>query len=260
ENMEGADRPSVGSVSGFALFNLRVLDKGRVYPAHELAYILENNIEGLKDLSAEIKKNISPRAYNIVLPPILGVSTSDKIIAFITESTGCKVFEAITFNNSIISNRFYHILKRYIEREGLKVIYDKIRKINKENDIITTITTDNFEICPEVVVLISERFVEEGLTIRENRVVEPIFNLPVFFNNSKNDISYFTEENIWGKHNIFSCGIKTDENFMPIDIYGDTVYKNLYSIGSIIINNLDPLKNLFDVFKLYTILRKRFNK
>ncbi|MCX7958452.1 MAG: hypothetical protein N3B13_05330 [Deltaproteobacteria bacterium] len=258
ENLQDITEPSANN--NFDSFKIKILHKDKIYSVSELASILDREDEGLKNLADEINKYRKESNSLLVLPPVLGMSRTEYITDYLSKDTGSRIFEALTFNPTVITRRFYNILRKYREKENIKVIYENIIKTKIEHKYIKNITTDNYQITPEIVILASERFVEGGLSIRENKVCEPLFNLPVFFRKNKNDISYFTEEDILGSHNFLSCGIKTDDNFKPVDIFGYPSYQNLCSIGSIIINNQDILKNLCDVGILFSIIKNTLSK
>ncbi|MGC9044177.1 MAG: hypothetical protein ACP5KG_10010 [Myxococcota bacterium] len=259
ENLQDTIKVTLDNNSQWEIINLDILQKDRIYSIYELAATLEDDEEALKSLARDIRSKLVGNGGIIVLPPFLGIHKADKIYESLKSITGRKIFEALTLNPAVISKRFFNIQKGFEEKEGIEVIYDKIYKVYLEQDKINYITCNNYEIYPEIVVLISERFVEEGLTIRDNKVVEPIFNLPVFFTNSKNEISYFTEENIFASHNIFNCGIKINEGFVPLNIYGYQIFQNLYAGGSIILNSTDILKNLIDIYRLFQIIKERLS-
>lgn len=260
ENLQDTITPIKEPDRQIELLKIRVLQKERIYSIYELASILENDNESLKAIAQELQENTGENRNIIVLPPILGVSNTERIREFLTHSLKRKIFEALTFNPVVISKRFFLLLEAFETKNDIKVIYDTITKIQTEYKEIKAITTQNYEIHPQKIILMSERFTEDGLTIKDNKVVEPLFNLPVFFTNHKNEISYFTEEDILDKHHIFSCGIKTDKYFMPIDIFNNTLFKNLYSVGSIVIDNPDILKNLSDTYRLFTILKESIRR
>lgn len=260
ENLQDSFIPLLKESQKSDSIKIRILKKDRIYSLYELASILENDREALKTIADEINKSSNTSNSILVFPPVLGISGEDKIRSFLSELTQKKTFEALTFSTAVVSKRFYGILSGYLKGHKVNVIYEKIEKIETEHKFIKSVQTKNYCIEPEIVILITERFVEEGLTIRENKVVEPFLGLPVFFTRKKNEISYFTDEDIFGQHNIFSCGIKVNENYIPIDIFGNTVLENLYAAGSIILNNRDALSNLLKTFRLYTIIKEKFCK
>ncbi len=260
ENLQDSPASSLEKIKNQNSVKIRILKKDRIYSVYELASLLDNDREALKSIADEINKNSSPNDGLLVFPPFLGISGADEIRRFLSESTKKRVFEALTFNTAVVSKRFYGILSGYLRDNNINVFYDKIEKIEKEHQSVKAIQTKNYHIEPEIVILITERFIEEGLTIRENRVVETLFDSPVFFKKKKNEISYFTEEDIFGLHNIFSCGIKVDDNYLPVDIYGYPVLKNLYAAGSIILNKRNTLVNLLDTFRLYSVIKEKSGK
>ena len=260
ENVENCLDVPESNIFKFEKLRLRVLDPNRMYSPYEVAKILDEDSEAVLSIAKNIKQNLKSNNSIAVLPPILGIETTDRIIQKIRENIDTEVFESIPLNPAVQSRRFYNTLDREFEKEGINRIYSRILQLEQNGSKITSIITERYEIRPRIVVLMTERFVEEGLTIRDNTVVEPIFNLPVFFDNNKNELPYFTEEDILADHNIYSCGIRIDESFSPLDIFNNTIFENLKCCGSIIKGNRDNLLTLYNTHRLSEILRDGGNR
>ncbi|GEM_PF-2143314 len=226
---------------------IRVLNKDRMYSINEYASILDNDNDAVKDLSLTLKPHIRETNSILILPPVLGISSHQNIRKILSDSTGCKVFENTTFNQSVISKRLYIKMQEISDRMGVGRIYEKVNGFEFLNNNIKKVITTNYEIKPQTVILITQRFVEEGLIIRDNQVLEGIFNIPIYLQGSKNDISYFTEEELTANHKIFTCGIRIDNIFRPFDRFSKPIFQNLFSFGSIISGRDDMLLEILRI-------------
>jgi len=253
ENVENCPDIPKTDIFKFEKTSLRVLNHNRLYTPYEVARILDEDSEAVLNIAKNIRQNLKDKSV-LVLPPILGIDKTEDIIKTIKEITQNDVFESIPLDPAIQSRRLFNRLNTKFERRGINRIYSKKLKVEGSNSRIKSIITDSLEIQPDTVVIMTERFIEEGLTIRDNKVVEPIFNLPVFFDRDKNELSYFTEEDIFADHNIYNCGIKVDESFSPLDIFNNTIFENLKCCGSIIKGQRDNLLSLYNTHRLSEIL------
>ncbi len=254
DNLSGSAETDI---AGYETIRIRVLNENNMYSVFRYAEMLDSDEEVLRDLIRRLTDIKSMGNKIIVLPPVLGIRNYDKIRNHITDATKKKIFEIFSVTTSVISRRFYLFMQKGFENNQGKILYDRALSFECQNDIIKCLRTRSAEIYPKRVVLIQERFAEEGLTIEGNSVIESIFGLPVFFEDGRNEISYFTREGIFERHNIFSCGVRTDDEFCPLDIYGERIFRNLYVTGSIVLNKNDPMLNLCETERLYSILTRR---
>lgn len=255
ENIQQTHRIIPGE--GYEIVRIKVFDRERLYTLYEIASLLDSELEPQIDLGRRIKERISAGNRIIILPPALGVLKHQSITSNLQNLLGCDIYEALTLTPQVVNMRFYKALCDLRRDEGIEVIEDRIKGFSATDKKINEIETENYIIYPKIVVLITERFIEGGLKIEKGRVLEPVLRIPVYFEKCKNELSYFAEEDLFGRHNIFECGIRTDENFTPLDLYGNTLFNNLFAAGSIVYKSQDVLSNLLKIIKLTGVIKWR---
>jgi glycerol-3-phosphate dehydrogenase subunit B len=92
--------------------------------------------------------------------------------------------------------------------------------------VITSYSADRY-------ILATGRFIGGGLEADDEKVVEPVFNLPLFQPRSREDWfgDSFSSDL---PHPIHIAGVLTDASFQPVDAGGNMILENVWTAGSIL--------------------------
>ncbi len=238
------------------IYKSRLFNKDRIYSIYELTNLLESNEKALDELISFLKSIKIEEDEIFVLPPILGMNRTDEIISKIKNSINREVFELITPDSPVLLRRFYLRLKEMINKESVKQIKINTLRHESKDRLIKKIISKDYEIEAHKIILATGRYLEGGLTVKDNKVVEPLFNIPVFLGSDKNFITYFTREDILSPQPFLRCGIRVDNRFRPVNEAKEILFENLYSCGSIIENNFDVLINLSQIEEFAKTLKE----
>jgi glycerol-3-phosphate dehydrogenase subunit B len=80
-------------------------------------------------------------------------------------------------------------------------------------------------------ILATGRFIGGGLKADEEKIFEPLFNLPVLQPGSRDN---WFMNSFFNRHPIHQAGILTDPSFRPIDQRGEQLLDNVWIAGSIL--------------------------
>jgi glycerol-3-phosphate dehydrogenase subunit B len=89
-------------------------------------------------------------------------------------------------------------------------------------------------------ILATGSFVGGGITEKNGTVNEPLLNLPLFDENGLETGGTFLRTMLSSEalpiegHQVFSVGVKVDENMQPVSANGEPVYDNLFACGNIL--------------------------
>src|SRR4030043_1780388 len=157
------------------------------------------------------------------------------------EIIGAKVFEIPTLPPSIPGMRIFNRFKEWLIQKGVTFLLgysvSKAKLSGKRCEgievshppVITSYSADRY-------LLATGRFMGGGLKADLEKVLEPIFNFPVYQPESRVD---WFENNFFNgsPHPIHQAGILIDSTFQPIDERGERMLKNLWAAGSILAHN-----------------------
>jgi len=206
-------------------------------PVH-LAASFENPdfIQGLSRKLLEF----SGTADLVGMPAICGVHNSLDIIKALETQTGMDIFEIPGMPPSIPGLRLKNAFEKSLSDSSVTVLNTaKIVFQGMDHDhFIFQALNDNFktQIKARGAILASGRFPGGGLFARRNRVVETIFNLPVFQPETREFwhlLNFFDSKG----HPINQAGLETDDMFRPLDRTGIPAFENLYAAGAILAHN-----------------------
>lgn len=220
-------------------------ETGNVTNATGLASLMDNP-SFCGELAGLIRKRLAGEEF-IGLPALLGLRSSRRAREIIETGTGCQVFEIPILPPSIPGMRIFHLFQEYLTRRGAAIIQghrveSSLRKgkrcsgINVAHPPLTkTYTADGY-------ILATGRFFSGGLQTDENRIYEPIFDLPILQPPARRDWfqrRFFAPE----PHPIHGAGILTDHQLRPVDQEGNLLWDNLRVAGSILTHH-DSTKEL----------------
>lgn len=182
----------------------------------------------------------SGKADNVGIPAVCGVHNSLDIMNDLEHQTGMKLFEIPGMPPSIPGLRLKNAFEKGLSRAGVTFLsHSKIKFNAMDKDRFTlTAVNDNFEtrITAQCVILATGRFPGGGLFAKRNRILETVFDLPVFQPENReqwHQLNFFDPKG----HPINQAGLETDDTFRPLDKTGGPAHENLYAAGSILAHN-----------------------
>lgn len=185
----------------------------------------------------EIKKQLQGEA-KIGLPALLGVHNPIQTKEDLEEMIGAKVFEIPLLPPSIPGMRIFNRFKEWLIQKGVTFLLgysvSKAATKGKKCDGIEVFhppVTNSYS--ADRYILATGRFIGGGLKANHEKIIEPIFNLPLsqpplregWFRNS-----FFSDL----PHPIYQAGILTNPSFRPVDERENLPLENVWGAGSIL--------------------------
>jgi glycerol-3-phosphate dehydrogenase subunit B len=169
-------------------------------------------------------------------PAILGLHDPIHVKKDLEDVIGAEIFEISTLPPSIPGQRIFARFKEYLIQKGATWLLGhsisqaslsgkRCEMVFVSNPpVLTSYSADRF-------VLATGRFVGGGLAATQEKIFEPIFNLPVCQPASR---EHWFGKTFFANHPIHQVGIQTDPCFRPIDDKGDVLLENVWVAGSIL--------------------------
>ena len=127
------------------------------------------------------------------------------------------------FKEWLIRNGTTWLLGHFVSRAT--VSRKRCEKIHVSNPPVqTSYSADRF-------ILATGRFIEGGLAATRDKIVEPIFDLPVSQPQSREE---WFEKSYFSRHLIHQAGVLTDSRLRPVDERGNVILDNVWVAGSIL--------------------------
>jgi len=189
------------------------------------------------NIGREVKKQLHGETY-VGFPAILGMHNPIQVKDDLEEITGAKVFEIPILPPSIPGKRIFDRFKEWLIQKGVTFLLGnsvsnatlKGRRCSAievlHPPVINSYSADRY-------ILATGRFIGGGLKANDEKIFEPIFNLPLFQPGSREGWfrnSFFSDL----PHPIYHAGILTDSSFRPIDERGDQILENVRVAGTIL--------------------------
>jgi glycerol-3-phosphate dehydrogenase subunit B len=190
-----------------------------------------------ENIGREIKKQLLDET-RVGLPAILGTHDPAQVKNDLEAIIAVKVFEIPILPPSIPGMRIFNCFKEWLIRKGVSFLLgysvsktllrgkrcERIEVLHPP--VITSYSADRY-------ILATGRFISGGLKADDEKVVEPIFNLPVSQPRSRED--WFGDSFCSDlPHPVHGAGILTDASFQPADGGGDMILENVWAAGSIL--------------------------
>jgi glycerol-3-phosphate dehydrogenase subunit B len=188
-------------------------------------------------LSAEIKKQIRGETL-LGLPAVLGMSDPMSVRKDLEKRIGVSIFEIPVLPPSIPGIRVFNRFKARLIQKGVTFLlgYSVSKAVlsGKRCDrievshppLLKTYSADQY-------ILATGRFIGGGLKGTHERIIEPLFDLPVCQPPSRNEWFQETFFNDQG-HLIHRSGILTDPFFRPVNESGEVLLDNVRIAGTIL--------------------------
>ena len=190
-----------------------------------------------ENIGREIRKQLHGETY-VGFPAILGMHNPIQVKDDIEEITGAKVFEIPILPPSIPGKRIFDRFKEWLIQKGVTFFlgYPVSNAILKGRrcdgiDVLHPPVIDSYS--ADRYILATGRFIGGGLKANDEKILEPIFNLPLFQPPSREGWfrkSFFSDS----PHPIYQAGILTDSSFRPVDDRGDQLLENVWAAGLIL--------------------------
>jgi glycerol-3-phosphate dehydrogenase subunit B len=174
----------------------------------------------------------------IGLPAVLGLRDPAAVLNTLEAITGARVFEIPMLPPSIPGTRIFNRFRGELIAKGatflmghpvsgVKVKEGRCEGITVQNPPLAT------EYCADRYILATGRFLGGGLWAKMERIVEPLFRLPVSQPEGRG--AWFGERFFDPEaHPIHRAGIVTDADLRPVDETGRVVLENVRAAGSIL--------------------------
>ena len=174
----------------------------------------------------------------IGLPAVLGLREPAAVLKTLESVTGARVFEIPVLPPSIPGTRIFHRFREELIAKGadfrmghpvsgVMVKDGRCEGINIQNPpLVAEYRADRF-------ILATGRFLGGGLWAEMDRIIEPVFGIPVFQPGERG--KWFGERFFDPEaHPIHRAGVVTDADLRPVDAAGRVVLANVRAAGSIL--------------------------
>jgi glycerol-3-phosphate dehydrogenase subunit B len=208
----------------------------RTFSPAGLALQLEE--EQFRKRLAEKIRSIRRGENRIGFPAVLGLKDAAKVKADLEGKIGATVFELPILPPSIPGMRLFEGFKDYLRAKGVRVIlgFEVVSSMQKngrcQGVVLKTPAGEKVHEA-ESFVLATGGFFGGGLRAEGDRIVEPLFQLPVAQPGAKED--WFRYEFLGRKgHPINRSGVRTNARLNPLDENGKVPLENLFVAGRIL--------------------------
>ena len=186
-------------------------------------------------LGRKVKKQIQGESC-VGFPAFLGILDPLKVKKDLEEIIGGKVFEIPILPPSIPGMRvFRHFREWLIQREVTFLLGHSVSKAILHGKRCEGIEVSHPPLSQSYFadrfILATGRFIGGGLRGDEEKLFEPLFNLPVLQPGSREH--WFTNS-FFNGHPIHQAGILTDPSFQPVNQKGEQLLDNVWIAGSIL--------------------------
>jgi glycerol-3-phosphate dehydrogenase subunit B len=190
-----------------------------------------------ENIGREIKKQLQGET-RVGLPALLGVHDPTQVKEDLEEIIGAKVFEIPLLPPSIPGMRIFNRFKEWLTQKGVTFLlgYSVSKATTKGKKcegievfhppVTTSYSADRY-------ILAAGRFIGGGLKADHEKIIEPIFNLPLSQPPLREDWfrnSFFSDL----PHPIYQAGILTDSSFQSVNERGTLTLENVWVAGSIL--------------------------
>jgi glycerol-3-phosphate dehydrogenase subunit B len=186
-------------------------------------------------LGREVKKQMEGES-RIGFPALLGIRDPLRVKKDLEETIGVEVFEIPILPPSIPGMRVFRRFKEWLIQRGVTFLLG--HSVSKANlkakrcegievshpPLSQSYSADHF-------ILATGRFIGGGLKADDEKIFEPVFNLPVSQPGSRAEWFGYS---FFKNHPIYQSGILTDSSFRPTDERGEQVLENVWIAGSIL--------------------------
>ena len=190
-----------------------------------------------ENIGWEIKKQLHGES-RIGFPALLGMHDPAQVKEDLEETISAKVFEIPILPPSIPGIRIFNRFKEWLIQKGVSFLLGySVSKATLRGrrcegievfrpPVITSYSADRY-------ILATGRFIGGGLKANDEKIFEPIFNLPLSQPQSREGWfrnSFFSDL----PHPIHQVGILTNSSFQPVNEREEPILENVWVAGSIL--------------------------
>jgi len=208
----------------------------RMAPPPVLGRLFEDH--GFRDKIAQGVRAELKGEERVAFPAVLGIERAHEVKRELEARLGARVFEIPTLPPSVPGYRLFQVLKRNLQERGVTVImgFSAAEATVREGTCLqVTVLRPPIQrsYSADLYVLATGRFAGGGLAVRGDRIVEPMFGLPVHQPFSREEwfrVRFFSDK----PHPIEGFGVMVNEQLNPVDDHGNVAVNNLRVAGAIL--------------------------
>ncbi len=223
------------TIRGESIAIADIADRNAFKPA---ALAIQFEADGFRRQLAERVRSLRQRESLIGFPAVLGLRNVERVRSDLELRIGARVFELPTLPPSVPGMRLFEIFKDRLRAKGVRMTvgFEAVSTIQKngrcQGIVLKTPAGERVHEADSFV-LATGGFFGGGLQAQGDRIVEPLFKLPVAQPETKAD--WFQYEFLGPKgHPINKAGILTNSRLNPVDEEGRVLLENLFVVGSIL--------------------------
>lgn len=188
-------------------------------------------------LGESIRQQMAGESF-IGLPAVLGLRDPAAVLRTLEEVTGARVFEIPMLPPSIPGTRIFHRFREELIAKGATFLMGHpVSGVTVKDGRCEGINIPNPPLVAEYradqYILATGRFLGGGLWADMERMIEPVFDLPLFQPGERG--KWFGERFFDPEaHPIHRAGVVTDADLRPVDGLGRVVLANVRAAGSIL--------------------------
>jgi glycerol-3-phosphate dehydrogenase subunit B len=188
-------------------------------------------------LGESIRQQMAGERF-IGLPAVLGLRDPAAVLKTLETITGARVFEIPMLPPSIPGTRIFHRFREDLIAKGADFrMGHPVSGAMVKDGRCEGISIDNPPLIAEYradrFILATGRFLGGGLWAEMDRIIEPVFDIPVF---QPGERGQWFGERFFGPeaHPIHRAGVVTDADLRPVDAAGRVFLANVRAAGSIL--------------------------
>jgi glycerol-3-phosphate dehydrogenase subunit B len=191
----------------------------------------------------------------LLFPPVLGLERVDRVLAWISDTTGCRCAELLGVPPwPLAGYRLDRALGAALERAGVEVVAGRAAAVEVDRGRAISLrvaepaapaATSGAALAFDALVLATGRFVGGGLAERDGRLAEPLLDLPLY------DLAgrrvdglrprLLARRDYEGEQPLFSAGVRTDARLRPLGSDGCVRLTNVFAAGDLL-GSFDPAR------------------
>lgn len=188
-----------------------------------------------KEIGREVRKHINGEV-RVGFPAVLGLQDPMSVKKAIEDDVNVEVFEIPTLPPSVPGRRIFNRFRTCLIQRGVTFLMGQpVTKVSLEGRRCKGVYVSHPPVSTfysgDRIILATGRFMGGGLVADQERIIEPIFNLPVVQPESRE--SWF-KKTFPEDHPIHHAGIETDVSFQPVDTNGTVLIENMWVAGTIL--------------------------
>ena len=210
--------------------------------------------EARQALRAAIERLAAPGRL-LLFPPVLGLERVDRVIAWASDTAGCRVAELVGAPPlALAGHRLDRALQAALARAGVEAFAGRVSAIELEAGRAVAVRIQDpareagepERLALDALVLATGRFVGGGVVERDGRLAEPLLELPLY------DLAgqrvdgirphRLVRRDYEGEQPLFAAGVRTDARLRPLAADGAPRAANAFAAGDLL-GSFDPARD-----------------